>query len=190
MKSIPSKLKHLPSVVDAHLDMHYRIGMRVVKTAAAVMVCLVIALLTGGGMAAVTITAVSAIVTIRPTHGDTVHTGVFRLIGTLFGGLIGILTVIIGLFLPYYYDGLFIIVIPLMLMLNLYICNVLKMQDSCSVSCVVTLLVAANMSYDAAVGESLIYTLFRLRDTFIGVAVATVMNIIPYRVLGSLFKKK
>jgi len=115
---------------------------------------------------------------------------VFRLIGTLFGGLIGILTVIIGLFLPYYYDGLFIIVIPLMLMLNLYICNVLKMQDSCSVSCVVTLLVAANMSYDAAVGESLIYTLFRLRDTFIGVAVATVMNIIPYRVLGSLFRKK
>jgi len=188
MKRFAGKLKDITEVVDSHLDTNYRVGMRVVKTAAAVMICLLIALLTGG-WDSVSIAAVSAIVTIRPTRGETMNSGVFRLLGTVIGGVIGILTVVIGLFLPFYSDGLFVVVIPLALILDLYLCNVLKMQDSCTISCVVTILVAVHVDLDTTVGGALIFTLFRLRDTFIGVVVATVMNIIPYRILGRLFKK-
>jgi len=155
--------------------------MRVVKTAAAVMICLLIALLIGG-WESVTIAAVSAVVTIRPTRGETVSSGVFRVLGTIIGGLIGMLTVIIGLFLPYYSEGMFVIFIPLMLLLDLYICNVLKMQDSCTISCVVTILVASHLNLDPSVDGILIYTLFRLRDTLTGVVVATVLNIVPHYV--------
>jgi len=166
--------KNTPTV-----DMHYRIGMRVVKTAIAVGLCLVIAMFTGG-MESVSISAVSAIVTIRPTHGDTVRTGIFRLLGTVIGGALGTLAVIIGLFLPYYNEGLFALVIPLMLILNLYLCNVLNLQDSCSISCVVTIIVAANVALDATYSEALMYTLMRLRDTLVGVTVASLMNVLPY----------
>ena len=161
------------------VDTHYRVGMRVVKTAIAVGICLIIALLTDG-MESATISAVAAIVTIKVTQDDTLRTGVFRLLGTLIGGVLGILTVIIGLFLPYYNEGLFVVVIPLVLILNLYICNVLSMQDSCSISCVVTIVVAAHIAVDSTVGEALMYTLVRLRDTFVGVTVASVLNVLPF----------
>ena len=169
------------------VDTHYRVGMRVVKTAVAVCICLIIALLTDG-MESATISAVAAIVTIKVTHDDTLRTGVFRLLGTLIGGVLGILTVIIGLFLPYYNEGLFVVVIPIVLILNLYICNVLNMQDSCSTSCVVTIVVAAHIVVDSTVGEALMYTLVRLRDTFVGVTVASVMNVLPFFISNKIRK--
>ena len=189
MNKFTGKLKKLAAVVNSHIDPHYHIGMRVVKTAIAVMICLLIALLIGG-WDSVTIAAVSAIVTIRPTRGDTVHSGVFRILGTVIGGIAGTLTVVIGLFLPYYSDGLFVIVIPLMLLLDLYLCNVLKMPDSCTISCVVTILVASNIKLDATVGGALIFTLYRLRDTLIGVGVATVLNIAPHYIAARVNPEK
>ena len=189
MNKLNEGLKSLTTVVDSHLDTHYRIGMRVVKTAAAVMICLLIALLSGG-LDYMSIAAVSAIVTIRPTHGETLSTGIFRIIGTFFGGAIGILTVIIGLFMPYYSEGVFVIILPVMLLLNLYLCNVLQMQDSCTISCVVTIIVAAHINLDSTVGGALIFTLHRLRDTLIGVVVATILNIVPYHIAALLKKNK
>ena len=179
ISSIFNKLKKLTLAVDSHLDTQYRIGMRVVKTSAAVMICLLIALFVGG-WSSIPITAVSAIVTIQPTRGETVKTGGFRVLGTIIGGVIGTLTVIIGLFLPYYSDWLFVIVIPFMLLFNLYLCNVLKMQDTCTISCVVTILVASHVNLEATIGSALIFTLIRIRDTLIGVVVATIMNIVPH----------
>ena len=187
VKKVTEQLKNLATMVDSHIDTHYRIGMRVVKSAAAVMICLLISLL-AGGWDTMSIAAVSAIVTIRPTRGETVSSGAFRVIGTAFGGALGIIAVVVGLFLPYYNEGLSVVVIPLMLILNMYICNVLKMQDSCTISCVVTLLVAGHVSQGSTVGSALVYTLFRVSDTLIGVVVATVMNILPYHIMTWLHK--
>jgi len=185
MKKLIKTLKSHAPVVDTH----YRIGMRVVKTAVAVCICLAIALCTGG-MASATISAVAAIVTIKATKDETLRTGVFRLLGTVFGGLLGVLTVIIGLFLPYYNEGLFVVVIPIILVFNLYLCNVFNMQDSCVISCVVTIVVAAHVTKDATAGEALMFTFIRLRDTFVGVTVATVMNVLPHFVSGKIRKNK
>jgi len=189
MSNIQKKLKHLTAAVDSHLDTQYRVGMRVVKTSAAVMICLLIALFVGG-WASIPITAVSAIVTIQPTRGETMRSGGFRVLGTVIGGIIGTLTVLIGLFLPYYKDGLFVVVIPLMLLFNLYLCNVLKMQDTCTISCVVTILVATHVDLDATVGGALLYTVIRLRDTLIGVLAATVMNVAPYYISARINRLK
>ena len=167
-------------------NVHYHIGMRVVKTAAAVMVCLLIALLTGSRNS-IPITAVSALVAMQATAGDTVKTSVYRVLGTVIGGAFGLLAVIIGIFVPYYIEGLFVIIIPLMLLLDLYLCNVLKMHEACSISCVVTIIVAARVTTDISVSESLVYTIIRLRDTFIGVVIATIINALPNQVAG-IFK--
>jgi len=160
------------------VDTGYRIGLRVVKTIAAVTICLLIAWLLDS-RDSLPIAAIAALVTIQATNSETLHIGIFRILGTIIGGIFGILTVLIGLVLPYYTNGLFIIVIPIMLLLNLYLCNLLKMQDSCSISCVVTIIIAANIVIDATFAESLVYTFIRLRDTLIGVFVATMINMLP-----------
>ena len=171
-------LEELKSYVST-VDTHYRIGMRVVKTAVAIFICIAIAWLIGSDNL-MQISAVSALMTLRATKEDTLHFGLFRVLGTAVGGIIGLITVIIGLFLPYYSDGLFVIVIPLMLVLNLYICNILKMQDSCTISCVVTILVASQINvYDTAMSDTMIFTLLRLRDTLIGSVIATIVDALP-----------
>ena len=172
MKRLAEKLK---SSWTSRVDTDYRIGMRVVKTAAAVMVCLIIALIMKSANV-MQIAGVSALVTLRSTQRDTFLTGLFRVLGTVIGGLLGMLAVLIGLFLPYYSEGLFVIVIPLMIILDMYICNLLKMQDSCSISCVVIIMVASQVNLEASVGEALVFTLFRIRDTLIGVVVSTIIN--------------
>jgi uncharacterized membrane protein YgaE (UPF0421/DUF939 family) len=126
------------------------------------------------------IAAISALVTLQATHGETLRIGAFRVLGTIIGGVFGIITVIIGLYLPYYTDGLFIVVIPIMLLLNLYLCNILNMRDSCSISCVVTIIVAAHIITDFVFDEAFIFTFVRLRDTLIGVIVSTAVNLIPF----------
>ena len=168
--------------MDSRLDTQYRIGMRVVKTIFAMMICLFVSLLTGDSVS-MSISAVSALVTLRATQDETVRTGVFRLIGTIIGGFFGMLTVLIGLYLPYYSDGMFVIILPLMLLLDLYLCNLLKMQDSCQISCVVIIIIAARANLDTTIGGALIFTLARLRDTLVGVATATIMNIVPYQIV-------
>jgi hypothetical protein len=187
MKNLLEKLKSIPLAVDSHINTHYRIGMRVIKTCLAVMVCLLISLFSGS-LTSIPIKSVSAIVTMQTTQGDTIHTAVFRVLGTIIGGVVGILTVVIGLFIPYYDQGLYIVIIPLMLLVNLYLCNLLKMQDSCTISCVVTIIVAARITPDATVNEALLFTFFRLTDTMIGVIVGTVVNITP-RSVSELMKK-
>jgi len=160
------------------VDIGYRIGMRVIKTLTAVTVCLFIAWLLGS-KDSIPIAAIAAIVTMQATQSETLRTGAFRVLGTIIGGVFGILTVLIGLVLPYYSDGLFIIVIPLMLLINLYLCNLLKMQDSCTISCVVTIIIASHIVADATFDETLVFIFIRLRDTLIGVVVATIINMLP-----------
>jgi len=174
MSKLIEELKNCVSAVDTN----YRIGMRVVKTAAAVLVCLLIAWLLGSENL-MQISAISALVTLRASSDDTMHTGIARVLGTVIGGIMGFLTVLVGLFLPYYSEGLFVVVIPAMLVLNLYICNLFKMHDSCGISCVVTIVVAAQITPLAGVSYTLIFALLRVRDTLIGVAVATIIDLAP-----------
>jgi len=170
-------IEELKSCVSA-VDTNYRIGMRVVKTAAAVSICLFIAWLLGSGNI-MQISAISALVTLRSTREDTMHTGVSRVLGTMIGGIMGFLTVLAGIFVPYYTEGFFVLVIPAMLVLNLYICNLFKMRDSCSISCVVLIAVAAPITQVAPMSYTLIFALLRVRDTLIGVAVATIIDLAP-----------
>ncbi|MCL2365470.1 MAG: aromatic acid exporter family protein [Oscillospiraceae bacterium] len=177
--------KSVPTV-----DAHYRIGMRVVKTAAAVGICLLFALLFGG-IESILITAVATIVTIRTTQEETITSGVFRILGTIIGATLGILTVLISLFLPFYDQGLFVIVIPIMLLLNLYLCNVFNMQDSCAIACVVTVIVATQIvPMESPMDEAFHFALMRVRDTVVGVTIATIMNIVPYKISDLIKRRK
>jgi len=166
-------LDNAPSV-----DSSYRIGMRVVKTVAAVTICLVIAWLIGS-RDSLPIAAIAAIVTMQTTRSDTLRIGVFRVLGTLIGGAFGILAVYTGSMLPFPLAVQFIVIIPIALLINLYVCNLLRMQDSCSISCVVTIIVASQLTVGAPYYALFSFTMIRVRDTLIGVIVASIINLLP-----------
>ena len=84
---------------DLSVDTHYRIGLRVVKTITAITVCLFIAWLIGS-RDSLPIAAIAALVTLQATQSETLRIGVSRILGTIIGGMFGILTVLIGLVLP------------------------------------------------------------------------------------------
>jgi len=160
------------------VDSGYRIGMRVIKTVAAVTICLIVAWLIGS-RDSLPIAAIAAIAAMQTTQSDTLRTGIFRFLGTLIGGLFGILAVYSGSMLPLSVAAQFIVIIPVALLINLYVCNLLRMQESCSISCVVTVIVASQLTVGAPYYELFGYTFIRLRDTLIGVVIATLINMLP-----------
>lgn len=178
MKTLKPVIKKLAG----KLNLHYRIGMRVVKTIVAVAVCMLISLLSKDTNI-ISVSAVSAIVTLRTSSRDTLQAGLLRIIGTLIGGLLGLLCVALEGVIPFYSQGLYVLIIPLMMLLDFYICNVLNLTEAAAISSIVVLLVASHVNM--AAGEALSYAGQRVIDTLIGVVVATAVNLLIYPRKGS-----
>lgn len=158
-----------------NVNTRYHIGMRVVKTALSVFVCMLISFLLDNSNI-MHVSAVSAIITMQPSHQDTIRVGAMRVGGTLLGGVVGLLCMLLGQVVPFYAEGMFVLLIPLFMMLDLYICNVLGLQDAAVISCVVVLLIATYV--DVALPDILRVAGGRVVDTTIGVVVATGINML------------
>ena len=156
------------------VDLHYKPGLRVYKTIFSVMLCMGISLLTDS-VDAMPVMVVSAIVALRVSQQDTIRVGVYRVVGTLLGGLLGMLCVVLEPIIPFYTQGMFVLVIPLVMLFDFYLCNVFHLQDVSVISCIVVLLVS--MHINAAATQALPYALHRVGNTLIGVLIATVVNI-------------
>ena len=161
------------------MDKHYRLGMRAVKTCIATFLCLAIGYLAERETTMI-IGTVAAIICLKPTKEETLHADFMRLLSTLVGGVIGFLPSVIGEFFPIYAEGLFILIVPVFILLDIYICNLLRIQEATALSCVVVLLIATHI--DLRIEENLLYAINRILDTFIGATVATLVNIaIPWK---------
>ncbi|MEG1996391.1 MAG: aromatic acid exporter family protein [Oscillospiraceae bacterium] len=150
----------------------YKIGMRTVKTAIAVFVCLIISFVFHRSNAFYS--CIATVVCIQPTYTKTLSLGVHRLIGTGVGGLIGYIVLEFTTLIPYYSDGLYLIIIPIFLILSIYLCNIINRKDATSICCIVFLSIVANSNRDIA--HTLMYVIDRMIDTSIGVVVAMIVN--------------
>ena len=157
----------------------YRIGLRTIKTAIAVFLCLAVqwffpevSALNAG---------IAAVVCMRETPGKTVETGINRFIGTVIGGVFGFVLVKLAGIIPFYGSGLFVIVIPSIMMLSISTCVWLKKYDSVIICCVVYLIIALEAGVDT--GNTINYVAMRMLDTTIGIIFATLINkfFFPYK---------
>ncbi|MDL2258213.1 aromatic acid exporter family protein [Eubacteriales bacterium OttesenSCG-928-K08] len=174
----------------AHNDLinaHYKVGMRVFKTLLAVTVCLVIAWLTNSS-GVLQVSTVSAIICLRPSQEDTKRTGWMRVLGTLVGGIMGLLCAVSGALIPSYYSGWFVLVIPVFMFADLYFCNVFRIPQVSVVSLAALLLVATQE--ELPIDETLVYAALRIVYTLIGVVVASIVNVIPLQRKGLLREEK
>lgn len=155
----------------------FHIGMRIVKTVIAVFVCGLIASLRGeSGFYSM----IAAVVCVQNSTGKTVESSVNRMLGTLIGGVVGVAVV-------YLLDaaGLLNIelaryaVLSLMLIPIIEFCLLVKRPACAAMACIVFLCVTVNHS----IGDTpAIYSIQRLFETLVGVALACVVDVLlPYR---------
>lgn len=157
-----------------------RIGMRNIKTALSVFLCLLIfeAIHRENSFYA----CIAAVICMQPTLDNTFKKGFSRIIGTAIGGIIGIILLVISEI--YIKEGAFIFLIPIGIIILIKICVAIGQKDSVSICCVVYLGIMITHRYE---GDYFWYTLNRVIDTSIGIIIAVIVN--RYLKVPERFKK-
>ncbi len=138
-----------------------KLGMRNIKTGLAVMVCIIVSkYMVENPM----YSAVACIISMQDTVKGSFKAGFNRIKGTIIGGIVGYLSVLINPGGP--------IFCGLGAMLTIYLCNLLKLNNAITVASVT--FVSIHMGI--IVSDPARYSIFRVIDTSIGVLVAIVIN--------------
>lgn len=151
------------------------LGMRIVKSALAVMVCYLINMLRGDqGM--VFYSQLAALWCIQMYRNNTIQNAVQRTVGTVVGALYGLVYLLLAprmLDVPQLDTVLGAAVISVMIIPVLYTTVLLKKQQSAYFSCVVFLSIVVNHVQDI---NPYRFVLNRFLDTMIGIAVGILIN--------------
>ncbi|MFI3142407.1 MAG: FUSC family protein [Clostridia bacterium] len=166
-----------------------KIGMRTIKTAVSVLLCLslnrlfcyIYSITTAENLMVDILkfifvreepiyACIAAIIAMQSTVHGTVSKGVSRVVGTLLGGFIGIIFLAIHQYFSI--PALEVVLSSLGVVLCFHICNLLDTSDSGPISCVVLLIIMITSSENTP----LYYALDRVIDTFGGILVAVFVN--------------
>lgn len=165
-------------------------GMRNIKTAVSVFLCLVIyvvfpflsSLLSGleGTFAETTafilkredpmFACVAAVIVMQSTVADSVSIGKSRIYGTAMGAAAGLLFLWLSLCLPYKWFNIILCTAGVIVLI--YVCNILKLQNAASISVITFLVIMISIGHNAP----FIYAFNRLLDTGIGIVVSLLVN--------------
>lgn len=153
------------------MNPEYKLGLRAIKTAISVFLCLVIAFIFH--RTDTLFASIAAIICLKPTYHKTFSSGLERFVGTLIGGIVGYLLLLMVYRMPFK-DITPIAVAPFAILLVIYICNLIDLPASVEISCIVVLSVV--MWPDGNISDSFMYVVNRVIDTSIGIVVAMVVN--------------
>lgn len=150
-------------------DVNFHVGPRTIKTAAAVVLSMIIVELYGATASKLTFAMLGAMAAVQPTFKDSVESCLTQIIGVLFGAVAGVLL----LLLPVHY--LVATGIGLVLVITIY--NALRIRFSPSLSCFMVVMICTTPGV-----EPMTYAFGRIWDTAIGLSVGMLINtmIFPY----------
>ncbi len=153
------------------MNPRYKLGLRAIKTAISVFLCLLISIIFN--RSDVLLGSIAAIICIQPTYSETFLTGIRRLVGTLIGGIIGYLILLLTHNLPLksFSD---LLIAPISILIVIYICNLINYPESVVISCIVVLSVV--MWPTENVTDTLMYVINRVIDTSLGIIIAMFVN--------------
>ena len=151
---------------------NYHLGMRAVKTALAVMLSLMVcSALDKAGML---YAAIAATICMQQTTEETFKAGGQRLLSTTVGSLTALVILTISIFIPYYREFAYLIVIPLGSLLTIYILSIFKKYDAIALAVVVFLCITIELDYTAVDYSVAVFT--RYFGTVIGIAASVLVN--------------
>lgn len=153
------KLCHLPPV-----------GMRNIKTALAVFICVIVFAIMGPEFNPL-FAAIAALITMGSSIEDSVESGWNRILGTIFGGAGGMLGIFIANLISY--EFAYVAIIPLGLMALIYLCNNFEKTGAIAIACVV--FISVMTTYPLELGSYML-AILRLLETAFGIIVAFLIN--------------
>ena len=151
---------------------NYKIGLRSVKTAIAVSLCMLMTYIFKIDEAF--IAAFAAIICMQPTYNQTFKSGLNRMFGTVLGGVIGYALLELATFIPLYQSWWNVILAPVCLLIVIYLCNMFNKQPSVSIACIVLLCCIAQPA--ETINDTFIYVVNRVLTTTIGIVIAMLVN--------------
>lgn len=148
-------------------------GMRVIKTAIAVFLCLVIVDMTGDQYSGYS--AIVAIICMQKDWDNSINTSVNRVIGTVFGVAFGLVTFQLNFTLGFHSRGVIpYFVISVMMVFLMYTIILIEKKDVTAVACIIFLSVAAFNDPEMGV---MYFAFRRMIDTFVGIGISLLVNI-------------
>lgn len=145
------------------------VGKRTLKTAAAVIVAMIIVDFYGATSSKLIFAMLGAMAVIQPTFKESVEACLSQVVGVLFGALMGVLLLLLPV------SHLVATGIGIILVITLY--NILHIQFSPSLACFIVVMLCTSPDVDP-----MSYALGRIWDTTIGLTVGMLINtlIFPY----------
>ncbi|CAM3640148.1 aromatic acid exporter family protein [Hathewaya histolytica] len=143
-----------------------KIGMRNIKTSLAVFISIMVLKLFKVSFPFYA--CIAAIITMEKTIYNSFKVGKNRIIGTTLGAIVGLLFVLI---LP---GNTFLVAIGISV--TIYLCDILGYNKSISIACIVFIAISSNLKG----GNPFVYSGNRLLETFVGIIVAVIVNLIIY----------
>ena len=152
------------------MNQRYKLGLRAVKTAVAVFICMFFANFfnRSDGFFA----SVAAIICIQQTYDKTFKIGLQRFVGTLIGGGTGYIILEFIHVINFSSKWINTIIIPFCLLFVIYVCNVIDYKGSVVIGGIV--LISVLLKNDSS--GALIYIINRIIDTTTGIAIAMIIN--------------
>lgn len=151
------------------LNPHIRIGPRTIKTAAAVIISLIIVHFYGTTTSRLTFAMLGAMAAVEPTFTDSLRSCLAQIVGVFFGSVVGVLLLALPMH-PLVRTG-----IGIVLAITLY--NTFRIRFSPSLPCLIVLTLCVTPDI-----QPLGYAWGRIWDTAIGLAVGLTINtlVFPY----------
>ena len=118
---------------------------------------------------------ITTIICMQGTIEKSIESGNSRFVGTLIGSALGTILLIIRQYIPFAFAG--ILLAPLGTMLLIMLCSTIKMSDSIIIASVALITIVMGQN----VGSPIMYGLNNLLDTFVGITVALVINLLIFR---------
>lgn len=147
------------------------IGMRTIKTVIAVYICFLYGKLRGQ---APIYAALSALISMQGDHRDGMDVGKNRILGTIIGGLFGLISIVLVRKLNISPEGhIHYLLLSLFLIPVIYTNIYFFTPTSTTISCVVFLAIAASHASDMS---ALALTVNRTVDTIVGVVISVLIN--------------
>lgn len=147
-----------------------KVGLRNIKTALAVTLCIVVfdVIHRENPFFA----CIASVFCMKDTVANSISMGKNRILGTMLGGVIGIMLIFLSTHFQFLYN-LRAIVTGIGVSTSIYICTLFKKPESVIVSCIV---ISGIMINYATQLNSYVYAINRSVDTIIGIIVAILVN--------------
>ncbi len=168
------------------LNFNYRPGMRAVKSAFAVFLCLIAGYILK--RESMFYAVIAAVICVQPTFDKSKNVGINRFIGSLIGGVIGYFSLELLLAVNKEINWLFVFINSIGVIIVIYVCNFFGVKEATTIACIVFLNLVTNFNRDSH--DAFLYVLNRMVDTTIGIIFGVLINRIDFKKKGKKDEKQ